>query len=463
MRTILILVVLLVVTATQALVAQSTDRPAIEMQNMHLTFDVYLSNQPKSRGLSAAAWLRLRNNTGVPVRNLTLLLNPGLKVTKIVGAKNANLKYTIANTSLGENGPALQVIKVTLPTALKKNNSTEFSVQYQGDPKSLGSYGATWPLDTLTPDFTMIRPESFIYPIISEASLEAFDQYKKNQRFSPTARITVPQGYSLAGNATETSRNLKGTREEIEVRTLGKSYGLVLGLARYNKILDGPFRLFYLAENSANAKELATKANAIIETLANKLGDPSKSKAYVVSDLDNAYQATNGPSHAFINFGDYSSVPLETALPSLWEMKNYSGETGGWHIAINQLASDGMNSLAIFDKLKSFLESDKKTQKLGLMEYAEAGHAETATDGYLLLFTVLKELIGKDDFWTVIKSFRSEFADFGANDDDLLDYMKRSLENRKARKLVIDWIDKGRIMRDLKASENFEALVNRYK
>ncbi len=463
MRTISVLILAFIFPATQALVAQSTDRPAIEMQNMHLTFDVYLSNEPKSRGLSAAAWLRFRNNTGAPVRNLTLLLNPGLKVTKIVGAKNTNLKYTEANTSLGENGPGLKVVKVTLPAALKNKNSAEFSVQYQGDLKSLAAYAAAWPTDTLSPNFTMVRPENFIYPIVSDASLNAFNRYKSQQRFSPTARITVPAGYSLAGNAVEMSRTLKGAREEIEVRAINKSYGLVLGLTRYNKIVDGPFRLFYLEENGMNAKELATKANSIIEDLKNKLGDPIKNKAYIVADLENAYQAADGLNHAFSNFGDYSSVPLESALPSLWQMKNYSSETGGWHIAISQLAGNGQNALTVFDKLKSLVESDKKTQKLGLMEYAEAGYAEAATDGYLLLLTTLKELISEESFWTTIKSFRNEFADLGASDDDLLDHLKRNIKNRKARKLVIDWIDKGRIMRDLKASDDFGALVNRYK
>ncbi len=439
----------------------------IKMQNMHLTMETFLSNQPKNRGVSAAAWVRFRNTSSAPISNITLLLNPNLTVTKIVGTRNRTLRFSTKLKDIDNSDLELNSISVKLSSPLKPSDSTEFSVQYKGDLKSLNLYGDTFPIDTLNPDFTMIRMDSFIYPVISEPSAKALETYKKHQRYSPTAKITVPQGYSLAGNAVERKRVLSGTREQIELKAIAPSYGFILGLGRYSKISTSALTQYYLGENS----EAALAANAKAATISNKytalLGENAANKKYILADLGNAYQTSGAAGYDFVTFGNYNSVNLQAQLSRLWQIKNYSDNDNGWHVALTDLLKnnneiDKLGEIS-FKTIKQTLKLDKKLAGTALKAYAEKGYAKQSTNAYAFLFAVLHETLGKDTFWQIMKSFRNEFADFGASDEDLYEHLKSSIKNKKNRKLVIDWMNKGRIMKAVNKADTFAAFAGQFK
>ena len=437
------------------------------MQNMHLTMETFLSNQVKNRGISAAAWLRFRNISDAPLTNITLLLNPGLTVTKIAGPQNRALRFSSKNARIDGSSLELNIVTVRLATPLQANNSAEFSVQYKGDLNSLNLYGDTFPIDTLNPDFTMIRMESFIYPVIAAPAAAALKAYKKYQRFSPTAKITVPQGYSLAGNAIERKRVLSGTREQIELKTNVPAYGFVLGLSKYSKIGSPALTQYYLDKNREAALKANSRAQQIIEQYTGLLGASAPSQKYILADLENLYESSNNHGYDFSVFGDYSSINFSEQLAPLWQIKNYSDTNNGWHVALthmlknnNNVADIGVNS---FKAVKQMLSADKELAKTSLKSYAEKGHAPRSTDAYSLLFATLHETLGKDRFWEIMKSFRNEFASFGASDEDLYEHLKDSVKNKKSRKLVIDWMNKGRIMKAINKADTFAKFSAQFK
>jgi hypothetical protein len=439
----------------------------IKMQNMHLTMETFLSNQPKNRGISAAAWVRFRNTSSAPVSNITLLLNPDLTVTKVVGTRNRALRFSTKLKNIDNSDLELNIISVKLSSTLKPDDSTEFSVQYKGDLKSLSLYGDTFPIDTLNPDFTMIRMDSFIYPVISEPSAKALETYKKYQRYNPTAKITVPQGYSLAGNAIERKRVLSGSREQIELKAIAPSYGFILGLGKYSKINTPALTQYYLDKNSEAAFAANAKATMIIDKYTALLGENAANKKYILADLGNAYQKPGAEGYDFVTFGNYNSVDLEVQLSRLWRIKNYSDNNNGWNIALINLLKNNEKVRELgeisFKTIKQTLTLDKKLAGTALKSYAEKGYSTQSTDAYAFLFAVLHETLGKDTFWQVMRSFRNEFVDFGASDEDLYEHLKNAIRNKNSRKLVIDWMNKGRIMKAINKADTFSTFAGQFK
>ena len=442
----------------------STD---IKMQNMHLSMEVFLSNQVKNRGVSAAAWLRFRNTSNKPIKDITFLLNPGLTVTKVIGTKNQSLRFSSQVGNIKGGNLNLNINKITLIHAVQPNNSTELSIQYKGDLKSLAIYDDTLPIDTLTPGFTMIRMENFIYPIIANPTIKAIEDYKTHQRYTPTAKITVPQGYSLAGNAVEQKRTLTGTREQIELRGNTPFYGLTLGLGKYTKLINSAVTHYYLNQNDNAALMANNEINELIKTYNQLLGVKREKKRYILSELASPYTAKSGTGFDFILSGDYSGINFKNRLAKFWQIKNYDNSQHGWHLALTQILENFDNVTEFgadkFNNLRNIIENNPKLGKIAFKKYDEEGYENQLTDAYGLLFAVMHEVLGKDRFWHLLKNFRDEFGQQGANNEDLYKHLKTNIKNKKVKKLMIDWINKGRIIKSFEKADSFKTLIERVK
>jgi hypothetical protein len=460
-------------------ISSRADQTDIKMQNMHLTMEIFLNEQVQNRGLSAAAWLRFQNTSNKPIKKLSLLLNSGLTATKIVGTKNRNLSFTatpvqihrqihqqIQRQTYGANFELIQ-INITLARALNPGDSTEFSIQYKGDLKSLAIYGDDLPVDTLNPDFTMIRMDSFIYPVLADPAFDAIQNYKKNQRFTPTAKITVPQGYSLAGNAIEQKRTLSGSREQIELRANAPYYGFVLGLGKYQKITNPSATHYFRNRDDRNAEAINQRILALSENYTSLLGQSNPKQKYILTELDNAYRAASNDNFDFVTFGDYSMINLENRLAPLWQIRNYDNSDHGWHIALTDMLKnkDKISQFGTeqFKAFKAIIKTNPELKKIPLKDYNNKDHQAYSNTGYSLMFAALHEAIGADQFWQFIKGFKDEFGQLGASSEDLGDYLKENIKSKKARRFVIDWISKGRITKVLKNAETFPGLVTQIK
>lgn len=136
------------------------ETPALEMQNCDLNLE------HKGNEISVKADMELINNNKVPVNDIILTLNPGLKITNLIGAKYIR---------------EMQLVKVTPDSPLQPGNSIKLNVSYFGKIDesfcyldmtreridllmSRGNTSADTKYAFITPSYLLLTPESNWYP-----------------------------------------------------------------------------------------------------------------------------------------------------------------------------------------------------------------------------------------------------------------------------------------------------------
>lgn len=441
----------------------------IKILNNYISMKLHLS---ASNGqMVGASWIRIRNSSNAPIHEVPFILNSGLNVTRIVGGNNNPLQQSSALTPIsGYEFVEANAGTVRLSSPVQPDKDVEIVIHYRGKLTDMSWTDVSHVKETLTSDFTLIRPDAFAYPVISAPNKSAIAEALAQTPYFSTATVELASGYALAGNIHVNGQEVKGANISFDLKHNQATGPMILPIARYKLLQDGPVAISYFAGQESTASTLSSALAPEIAQLQNLLGKPSSSKLNIAMAPDGYGQVTTTglimmEEDSFT--ADY--VKSSGALLSLWGV-NSQDASGHWRRTFHdmiKLAATGGDlddySTTVFSAFKSALTDNTAIGKTKFEEFSEKGWTVESDAFVGLTLAGIRHLMGNDAFFAFVQAMHGELKGAYADNTVFADFVLEELNHKKARKFAQNWLTGKKAGKDLKKADDFAALMKRYR
>tara|TARA_R110002096_G_scaffold5397_3_gene25201 strand:+ start:4314 stop:5720 length:1407 start_codon:yes stop_codon:yes gene_type:complete len=443
----------------------------LQMLNSYVSVKLHLDSDPKRGQMVGAAWIRIRNNTDAPVSDIPYILNPGLQVTKVLGGNNRPLNNTSRTLPIeGYEFLETTVGTIGLPTPVKPDSDIEVVIHFRGSLQNLSWAGIEHAKEELDKRFTILRADSFGYPIISAPTKAAINAALNQPPYYQTATIEMADGYMIAGNLHIDEVTLKGANQSFSLSYTNPSTPMILPIARYQQITEGPLVVSVLeGEQTAGATLISTLSPDLVR-LNNLLGAPTSGKLNITMVPD-GYGTLNTPGLVMLEQGGFTTTSVKPSgtLLNLWGIGTQHPK-GHWRNSLDKViqlsvSGEGLDAHTntAFSDLKAALSTNKKLGKATLESLTEAGSTGSAELLSSMVLIGLHDIMGPDAFFAFIRELRSELRGNYADNIAFSEFIADNLKHKKAKKFAKNWLTGKKIGKDMKKSDSFSALIKRYK
>jgi hypothetical protein len=197
--------------AAALLFAAAASAPVVLAPTHH---DLTVRIDPASEVLHGKARIELQNPSAQPVREASFLLYRLMKVTKA-----GNFTQNVVTF---DDFPKLQLnqVVVALPEPLAPKAKTTIEIEYEGPLVGYSETGMLYVKDKIDPEFTIVRMDSWAYPIPGFPS-NAVNRRAPLSNYTYVARIDVPKDLVVGRCASARPRRPRRT-EVLAHRSLRK-------------------------------------------------------------------------------------------------------------------------------------------------------------------------------------------------------------------------------------------------
>lgn len=472
--------VLLLLCTIFSIPLKASEDGYFRLLNSYLALKLHLAENPKDGKLVGAAWIRFENRTGEKVTKIPLLLNPGLKVTKIVATKGQPLPFS-QQTKPIKDWPKLKLNAVTADTGqgIKHKGIYEITVNFEGSIEPLTESGMGYVRESLSSDFTIFRFENFGYPVLAKPTDAAISAAGQNQNYYQSATLEVPEGYVPAGNLPIEKKTLLDKRVTYDLKSETPIPFLMLPIARYGQIKRENITVNFLEGGRENAEKLALEAERTLALFTRWFGPSPDRNRLAITAIPEGYGSQRMPGliiqdeAAFKSASNYDELYHEIA--HLWHPKEPSLKPSRWNeglaMLMQAIAADtlqGTHGLQAFKENRFSRTRDQFTKHADygttpLANYGDKGLTDLSYSSGAVFFAMLHDLLGHDRFLTLIRDMQQEFAISGASTGTFATYLMERMPNRKAEDFVEGWFLAGGAGQDIQATESYAALVEKYR
>lgn len=447
----------------------------IELLNSTLITKLHLDPTPNRGQMVGAYQISFRNTSGAPLTTVTLLLNPSLSFTKVTGPKGRILSAPSNVTPVeGYELLELNVATVQLPEPLAADKRTEVVVHYKGYLTNMTYLAVDGVKETLSPDFTMIRADSFGYPVFAGPSRPSIDAAFAHKPFQQVVFIDYPGTNDVAGSLATESKELNGNTNSVELKSAAPTGLFAAAIAPYSHLETGPVKISFLQGSMASAQNFLTLAGREAKRIEELLGQASARAELRIIELPDGYADTGSHGAYFRGSTAFDAASLEPEISAgildLWKFTG-AGKPGHWSNGLNAVVHAAISApntlktlqLSIFDESKALFSADKRMGKTSLADYVVEGYSNQSDAVSTLAYTALHSLLGPDAFFKFVKDLRVDIQGQYTDVQAVADFMKTNIKDKAAKKFVTNWFAKGRAGKDMAKSNSFENLLKRYK
>lgn len=466
----MLVISLLVLIATKTV---WTDDRA-ELLNATLVARFHFAEQATDGQMVGAYQVSFRNTTEKPLTSVSILLNPGLRVDQVQGPGGARLQHTSRTAAVAGMSPLeLNAVDVRLPKPLTDEvGRFEIVIHYRGYLEDLSVAGLTGVRETLHPDFTMIRAQSFSYPVFASPDKASITKAWNHKPFHQVAFLDIPGSNKAIGNLDVRARTTNGNFTRYEMTADHPTGLMMLPIGPYAVTHDSLVCIGLLPSLHDQETAILDQARLAASKIENHIGRGNAVQLKIAT-LPTGYDLVTEKGALFIpaDITSPASIDehLQRAFFGLWRT-NATGREGHWGAGLDSLLEQllfdtDMKTRATrrFDAVQNALEANAGMGKTAIADFAVDGFSGAVDDASALAFAVLNQLLSEKDFFTLVRGLRTELSAGYADMQSVADYLDTNLRHRGARKFAENWFQKGRIGKDMKKAENFEELVALYQ
>lgn len=447
----------------------------IELLSSTLITKLHFDRNPRKAQMVGALQVSFRNITNAPLTKVQVLLNPGLRFERISGPGNQALGFTngyVAIEGLGQL--ELNAAILTLASPLAPQKRVEIAIHYRGFLENLSFVGLDGVPETLDPDFTMLRAQSFAYPVFSrpdKLSIEAAWNHKPFQQF---AFVEYPGQNSIVATLPVVGKTIDAGKNNAELKAKGPTRMLAIAIAPYETATEKYVSVLHRANNAQAAQFLAREADKEAEKFASRLGPPPKDTVFQIAETPDTYRtdAAAGISFKPASFFAAPTVDasMKKAIGDLWRF-NTAGTPDHWADGLDGFISSMMlnpqkASLELdaqFAAVKSLVVENKTLGKTALADFAIDGFSDEQALFSRVAFATLHDITGSDVFFGLMRDVRRDLRGSYRDLSAIADYLADNVSDKKARRFVENWFAGGKAGKDIAKAKNFADLVSRYK
>lgn len=427
--------------------------------------------------LAGAATLEVRNTAHHPVRQIPLLLNRLMTVSRITAPDGHTIPFT-QRTVLYVDDSTLQVNALTVSAeVLRPGDTGSIIVHYSGTLVGYTETGSLYIKDHVSPEFTIIREDAFAFPVIGMPS-RAANRAAPREPFQFTARITVPRGQVVAMGGERIGSIPQDSEVVWSYRASGPVPFLNIAIAPYATLETGGVRIFYFSADSAGARVVGQAVGQALERLRRWYGPLGREPRLTIMEIPEGYGSqaslTAGILQTADAFQDRSQLrQLYHELSHLWNVTDGEHPSPRWNEGLasfleRRLAAelDGQADWhATLERTARRIEDacapHVGCDRVPLVGYGRAGLTDLSYSVGAVTFYALYTVLGPDDFDRAYRDFYQRFKDSSATSADLAAAFHDV--NPQADKILEDWLLTPRWYARLRAGESVEQVVESYR
>lgn len=448
---------------------------SVELLNSTLITKLHLDHTANRGQMVGAYQISFRNTSGSPLSSVSLLLNPSLSYTKVTGSGGRILSApsnisAIAGYELLE----LNVATVQLPEPLGADKRTEIVVHYKGYLTNMTYLAVDGVKETLSPDFTMIRADSFGYPVFAEPTRSAIESAFAHKPFQQVTFIEYPGTNDVAGSLNIESKELAGNTTKVEMKSPAPTGLFAAAIAPYKHLEAGPVKISFLQDSMASAQNFLLLAGREAKRIEALLGPAASGAVLRVIELPDGYKSTGGQGTYFRGKAVFDASTLEptisTGIINLWRTPG-AGKPGHWANGLDTIlahalsAPDSLQTFqqSMFGEAKALFTADKRMGKTSLADYVVDGYSNKSDAISSLAYAALYSIIGPEAFFKFVRELKAETKGQYTDMQAIADFMKGNIKNKAAKKFAKNWFSSGKAGKDMAKANSFGDLLKRYK
>ncbi len=431
----------------------------------------------ESKTLSASGSITIKNISTSATDHIPLRLYRMISVSAINNTDDAPLSFTQQILS-NEDWPVFQsnYIEVALTKPLKPQESYTFEISFSGALRGYQETGMSYVKDSISDDFSIIRMDSFAYPLVSYPN----DNINREAKFwlynyDYDMIVTVPNSHVVANGGELVSK--KENHDLISYRYKNKLpvWRMDFAVAKYQFSSSGKYTIFSW-QPKKDVDRVLQAVNDTVNLYSDWFGPLSHELGYSIIQVPENYGAQADITSVIQDATGFKGVEnldkVYHELSHQWNVKSLDKFSPRWDegqatfleaLTLDHLHLPGhleKHTKQIFTSLKKTFAKNKTYRNTAYIDYGKKGL--NAYSVGMVFFRLMFDIVGQDDFNKLIGGFYQTYYTSGATTEQFINYMLKNSKTDLAL-LFNQWAYSAEYAKLISQSEGYSQLLSLYQ
>lgn len=428
--------------------------------------------------LAGEATIRVRNTSDQPMARISLVLHRLMKATAV---ESMGQQLTFSQVLRGlENWESLQVnhLVARWKEPLKPGAEAVLSVHYSGQLVGYPESGMLYVQETLDPDFTILRYETFCYPQVTPPEENAVSAARRFDTFDQQLEITVPDSHVVVTGGRSTGVTDTGDGSKTYSFESYEPEGIfMIPIAPYRVATTGTHRIFHFERSSAGVETLKVNLERAMALYTSWFGPPTQARGLTIAEIPEFFGSQSGAfilqtSGAFNNPEQYAEFYHE--LSHLWNPRDIDPHPCRWNEGLatflEGLTEDhlgGQGNLdrrleTIFSSMNTKLEKDERLRSIAMIDYGKHDMTGYSYSVGALFFGVLHDVFGESSLLRFVRTYSTDNRKPGSSDSAFAEAIVSAF-GVEAAPIVDEWFITSAFVDKIEGLESWEKVKEAYR
>ncbi len=444
-------------------------------------YDLKIDVDYESGLISGDCALTIKNAGDQPVPVVPLNLYRLMEVSSVTDDKGTALEFS-QNVRIFEDWREFQVnhIRILLDPPLPPGKESTLRILY-GGPLLGYAEAMRYVKDHVSPEFTIIRTDSRVYPAIGVTSW-ATNRALGLKDYEYTVSLTVPSTQIVANAGILVSKDEKDGRTTWIYEDRVPSWRIDLAVSNYDMVEgnEGRFRIFAFPEDIEGARELLSALTATLELYTRWFGPLKVFPGLTVIEVPDGYgsqadvAAVIQEANAFKDKSGHFTFYHE--LSHLWNVKGMDPqpprfESEGLAMLLQHLVQERLEGQSgsvreavgtSISRMAKYFSEHPDAKTTPMIRYGEEDLTDLSYRMGQIFYFLLYQVLGEDTFMETVGSFYQKYFNTGATAAHFVEHVKAESEADLDR-LFEEWIFTAKAAELLSAGTTLEEFISRYR
>ncbi|MFW6275285.1 MAG: M1 family aminopeptidase [bacterium] len=443
-------------------------------------YDLELSFDFKKEILKGVCNVTIENKSDSSVAEIPFLLYRLMKVTSVQNQEGNDIDFVQRVVSF-DDFDKLQVNAININENIKPHSFVSFRIHYSGYLLGYQEAGMKYIKERISPNFTLIRNDSYSYPVLAKPSVAFLRKNITSNDFTSKLKVTVPDSLMVANGGHLLSKKVENGNLTYSYESKKPNWRIDVAISQYQFESTERLDIFYFQKDSVSAQSLLNHGNETLNLYAEWWGElkNDNSVTLIETEKQSGGQADETaillPQESF-NGDSYGQIYHE--LSHLWNVRinEKQGLSPRWEEGlavfceyyVDEHFNEGRKGLLdravnmTLKRLKRNFDSEPEMYDIPMYEYGNKGKTNYSYKQGMVMFTVLYKWLGKENFDWVIRSFYEQYHNTGATTIDFTQLWEKTLNIKGLRDFFDDWMYTTEYTAFIKNNNSIDEIVNHY-
>ncbi|MFO7810628.1 MAG: M1 family aminopeptidase, partial [Candidatus Delongbacteria bacterium] len=431
--------------------------------------------------LKGICTVTIENKSDKSIGKIPFLLYRLMKVTSIQNQHGNELDFNQNIVSFSDF-EKLQVNSIRINTNIEPKNTTTLKIQYDGYLLGYQETGIGYIKDRISKNFTLIRMDSYSYPILAEPSIGFLRKNIGSDNFTYKLSVTVPESLIVANGGHLLSKNTENSNTTYKYESKNPTWRIDISISTYQFGTKGRLDIFYLQNDSTIAKALLDQGSKVLKLYTQWWGELKNDNSITIIETEEGSGGQASETAILLpqeSFTTNSYSHLYHELSHLWNVaiNEKEGLSPRWEEGLATFCEyyvyEYLNTekKGILDKdankviirMKKIFDAKPKMYEIPMYEFGNKGLTDYSYNQGMVMFTVFYKLVGKEKFDLIVRSFYEQYHNSGATTICFTDLCEKVIQRKGVKKFFNDWIYTANYTFFIRDENTIDEIVKHYE